>query len=175
MWGYNTKMLKLSWTFHLNNHGYRFVCFMLFPWKFLRGWAHFLVEKQLFVKHHTSMEKYFTKELHQSHTTSCSFTGRKEKKKKKKTALLVGTLKIWKCKLKSLSNYLLMLETKVYVVIYMLHCLQYLSFLSIWRPLEKPVGENQKTGLHSQHSFKFCAADNTDLFVENLIKITNFQ
>lgn len=158
-------MLKLSWTFHFNNHGYRFVCFVLFPWKILREWAHIFCWKQVFIKHHTSMEKYFTKELHQSTPTSCSFTYRKGKKKKKeKTALLVETLKIWKCKLKYLFNYLLMLETKVCVVIHMLNCLQYLSFLSIWRPLEKPVGENQKTGLHSQHSFKFCAADNTDLF-----------
>lgn len=65
-----------------------------------------------------------------------------------------------------------MLEAKVCVVIYTPNCLQYLSVLSIWRPLEKSMGENQKTGLHSQHSFKFDAGDNPDLYVQNL---TDFQ
>lgn len=81
IWGYNIKMLKLSWNFHFNNHGYRFVCLVLFPWKVQNDEHIYFSKKQLFIKHHTSMEKYFTKKkLHQSTPTSCFFTNRKEKR-----------------------------------------------------------------------------------------------
>lgn len=141
--------------------------FGAFPWKIIRARAHFLL--LLLLKNNSLLSTiHQCKNISPKNCTNLAqpVFDRQERKKPKqnKPALLVETLEIWKCKLKYLFNYLLMLETKACVVIYMLNCLQYLSFLSIWRPLEKPEGENQKTGLHSQHSFKFCAADNTDLF-----------
>lgn len=86
IWGYNINMLKLSWTFHFNNHGYKFVCLVLSPWKIREDDYIYFSEKQLFIKHHTSMEKYFTKKIAPIYPnqSSHSFTNRKGKNKIKK-------------------------------------------------------------------------------------------